>query len=197
MSKLYVPTCNMNCTCSNAECQFRHFICYKNRKALIKICTENNSSIIAPNKQETNTAVRKANCNYGYLCINPDCNFRHNLNPTGRLALSKLYKTYQYELESMSTASSASTINQSLAAKLNSKQPVINTQNFFDALDSDEEVKKDTNEDIISIPAIVVPEVKTFAISFANIVKISPDDFKQQQFDKMISMDVKDSWDDY
>jgi hypothetical protein len=185
----------MNCTCPNAECQFRHFICYKNRKALIKICTDNNSSIIAPNKQETNTAVRKANCNYGYLCINPECNFRHNLNPTGRLALSKLYKSYQYEMESMSTTSSASTINQALVAKLNSKQAVVSTQNFYDALDNAEVIAKETNDEIV--PKTVIPEVKTFAISFANIVKKSPDDFKQEQFNKMMEMETKDCWDDY
>jgi hypothetical protein len=185
----------MNCTCSNAECQFRHFINYKNRKAFIKICTDNNSSIIAPNKQETNTAVRKANCNYGFLCINPDCNFRHNLNPTGRLALSKLYKTYQYEQESMSTTSSASTINQALVAKLNSNKTVVTTQNFYDVLDNVKEVEKEVNEKII--PKSIIPEVKTFAISFATIVKKSPDEYKQQQFDMMMAMETKDCWEDY
>jgi hypothetical protein len=111
------------------------------------------------------------------------------------MSFSKLYKSYQYEMESMSTTSSASTINHALVAKLNSKQAVVSTQNFYDALDNAEVIVKETNDEIV--PKTVIPEVKTFAISFANIVKKSPDDFKQEQFNKMMEMETKDCWDDY
>ena len=206
MFKTYTPICNNNCTCSDSECMYRHYLRYKDRKVVNKICKEN-ASIVSSNKEETNSDIRKSNCTYGYLCINDKCNYRHFLNTTGRHFISNLYNKLE-ETSSVSSASSSSTLSSAATViSLNTKKVIeldlkISTKplkNMYDVLGEEiqEVVNVKKNIKDVKVPSLVVPEIKKFPVSFANIVKKSPEEFEQEKFDLMMSSEIKDSWNDY
>lgn len=209
MFKTYTPVCNNNCACADSQCMFRHYIrSYKDRKVIVKICKEN-AQVINLNKKESNVEIRKSNCTYGYLCTNDACNYRHFLNPTGRHIITNLYNNYldTSSIASVSSSSVASVAsvssNSSRTSSVSSASTVIyknknSDKNIYATLEDVEEqivIAKTKSENIPSI--VIVPEIKKFAKSFADIVKKSPDETAQEKFDLMMASETKDCWDDY
>lgn len=209
MSNIYIPTCNLNCTCMNSECMYKHYLRYKERKVVHKICNDNALSVITPNKEESNMTIRKSNCKYGFLCVNENCNYRHFLNPKGRYAVVDLYNKYQEtssvssHTSSVSSISSSATVisrNTKLVIDLETKSPVKQSKNIYDALedtDGFQEVinKKSVKE--VKVPKPVDVKMKKFEVSFASMAKKSSEEYKQEQFDLMMASSSKDAWDDY
>ncbi len=75
--------CNLDCICVNCDCEFFHPISIKERKIVRKLF----DNISSPNKNETNSHLRKANCRFGKLCNNKNCGYRHRLSYEDRLIL--------------------------------------------------------------------------------------------------------------
>ena len=118
MASSSIINCNLNCICVNADCAYKHFIQYKERKIVKKFYdTIQNKTIEEPNNE-----TRKKNCTYGQLCENKDCGFRHRLSFGSREKLIVLYKfnkicpTSKSEVkqQTSSTTSNTNTINKNL-----------------------------------------------------------------------------------
>ena len=200
MFKTYTPVCNNNCACADSECMFRHYLRYKDRKVVVKICREN-PSVISSNKKESNIEIRKSNCTYGYLCTNDSCNYRHFLNPAGRRIISNLYNkqldaSSDASVTSVPSVSSVSSVSSQISS-ISSASTVVyknkkENKNVYSTLEQLENKIEDEK-----IPSIVVTQIKKFEKSYSDIVKKSPDDYAQEKFDLMMASESKDSWGDY
>jgi hypothetical protein len=87
MTTTTTTTCNLNCICDNSDCNYKHYISYKDRKIVKKFY-----DTITINKDEPNVSTRKKNCTFGQLCDKETCGFRHRLNFSIREKLIVLYK---------------------------------------------------------------------------------------------------------
>lgn len=77
-----IKICNFNCICNKETCEYKHLISYDKRIAL-------NSSLsdienIDDYRKEEFSMIRKVPCNFGCLCNNKSCNFKHGFNFSGR-----------------------------------------------------------------------------------------------------------------
>jgi hypothetical protein len=127
MSAPTIITCNLNCICLNADCAYKHFIQYKERKIVKKFYDS------LPNKsiEETNNDTRKKNCSFGQLCENKNCGFRHRLSFASR---EKLIVSYKFN---KICPTSKEEVKTDAAAKITVNDK-INT-NLFMALEDEEE----------------------------------------------------------
>jgi len=77
-------TCNFNCICTKADCDFRHNIeSIEERRFAANVYGK--IPRIKEAITEENADTRKKNCSYGQLCDRSDCGYRHFLNPSTRL----------------------------------------------------------------------------------------------------------------
>lgn len=77
-------TCNFNCICTKADCDFRHNIeSIEERRFAANVYSK--IPCIKEAVTEDNADTRKKNCSYGQLCDRSDCGYRHFLNPSTRL----------------------------------------------------------------------------------------------------------------
>jgi hypothetical protein len=187
MSAKSAIVCNMSCTCPNVDCEYGHYLYYKNRKIVAKLLERN--PLILANKLETNPELRKANCRFGFLCENENCNYRHRLNPTGRNTLITLYKNKIDEKEKPK-------FQKPVVVKDNS----IKTENKFLFLEEEMEEVSRVN-DVKPVLKVIFPK---FKISYANMAKKANDipslekqeEISKDLFEKMMKLEVK-NWGDY
>lgn len=86
-----ISTCNNDCTCIISDCPYNHPIDFPNRKIVYNLYNK----LQNPCKIEENPEMRKKNCNFGKLCRNRDCGFRHRLNFKCRGELIEKYENHQ------------------------------------------------------------------------------------------------------
>jgi hypothetical protein len=136
MSSPSVINCNLNCICINADCTYKHFISYKDRKIVKKFYDSLPNKII----EETNNETRKKNCTFGQLCENKNCGFKHRLSFTSREKLIVLYKFNKI------CPSSKEKVKTIVEPKININNKI--NKNLFMTLDDD------IQDDIITSPQL-------------------------------------------
>jgi hypothetical protein len=133
-------TCNLNCICVDADCSYKHYITYKDRK----IVKQFYDTLPNKMKDEPNADTRKKNCTFGQLCDKETCGFRHRLSFVNR---EKLIVSYKFN-KICPSVSSEITAPKSSEKKITLKSF---TQNLYLSLDEEIEEKK---EEIIDQPKI-------------------------------------------
>jgi len=165
-----IITCNFNCICVDADCSYKHFISYKERKIVKKFY----NTLSNVNKEEPNMETRKKNCTYGQLCNNANCGFKHRLNYENREKLTVLYNYNKICPEKKETKTVENIM-------VNDK--TISTTNYFLTLEDDEiqetivDIKEQNIKETTDIPKIVEPPPIYNGKSWVDIV-INPNDKK-------------------
>jgi len=138
----HTPVCNLNCICTNSDCQFSHFLNPKERRDVKKLF----DCLVRPSKVEDNGDKRKANCRFGQLCYVKDCGFRHRLSFNDRLKLVENFN--KFKLSDIKV--------EKKAKEINVKCFDISSKNAFDILedivDVPDEVPNDTALEVINKP---------------------------------------------
>jgi len=178
------PVCNFNCICSNADCNYRHYLSFKERKVVGKIY--NNYLVILKQMKEEKSESRKANCLYGQMCRNKDCNFKHHINYDGRMMLIERYTDSNKKVEVKEEKPTKVII----INKSNFKSP-----NLFDSLEEEKE------EEVVSVkvPGVVVIKKEENKTKWSDIVKNGEQiilERKKDEFEKMMTSEKSD-WADY
>lgn len=181
------PVCNFNCICSNSDCSFRHYVSYKERKTIGKIY--NDELFLFKQMKEDKNESRKANCIYGQLCKNKDCNFKHHINYDGRMILIEKYTNPNKKIQQKE--------HKEVKVLLNIKKTDFKSENLFDNL---EENKEDTKE-VSKVPSVVVikqvDDSKT--TKWTDVVKNGEQmilEKKKIDFEKLMLVE-KSAWADY
>jgi len=134
-----MQVCNLNCICTNADCLYKHFIDYKERKNVKRFYIKLNIK-----KPEEDYGSRNANCTYGQLCNKPCCGYRHRISFEDREKLITAYKYYKICPE-----------KEEKPKLIEYKKPeIINNSNAFSALQIEEVEEIDEIKEVQEVKEI-------------------------------------------
>lgn len=189
MTSTVIPVCNFNCVCMNADCTYRHYITYKERKVASKVYEDKKSQLIAEDKSE----VRKANCLYGQMCRNIGCNFRHQFNADSRFLFIDSFE------EEIKKKNATTTLQMHVPKKLVVvKEKTINTKNLFESLPEDEDIHiKNEKKELVSYNVPTPVDVKMLDLGKETFRKVLLEGREKNSFEKMMKMEGKVMWADY
>jgi hypothetical protein len=163
-------TCNLNCICVDADCSYKHYIIYKDRK-IVKQFYETLSNKM---KDEPNPDTRKKNCTFGQLCDKETCGFRHRLSFANR---EKLIVSYKFNKICPSIPSEIT------SAKSSEKKITLKsfTQNLYLSLDNSED--ENDNEEIKEEEIIEQPKfIKSWVDAVVNKKEERWEDLADEDF---------------
>jgi hypothetical protein len=180
------PVCNFNCICFNSDCNYRHYVTYKERKIIAKIYNDELTELKTMKEEKSET--RKANCIYGQLCKNKDCNFKHHINYEGRMMLIEKYNTNSTKKNHTNEEKSVKIIN--------IKKSDFKSKNLFDDL---EEEKEEEKKEIIFPIIVIINKLDESKPKWTDVVKNGEHmilEKKKNNFEKMMTVE-KSAWADY
>ena len=172
-----VSTCNQNCICINADCAFKHYITYKERKIVKQFYDK-----LDVTKDEPNAASRKKNCTFGQLCDKESCGFRHRIIYANR---EKLIVSYRYNKICPADSNKTADSKQKVVKNIDN----ITSKNLFLTLDVDDEPELIQQAAVVEVkPEIKPVEVKPYVGRAWNKVVLNED-----KPEKKVDMSVSNS----